>query len=183
MNIAMCLMGGFPMCHGAGGLAGQYRFGGRSGAAVIILGLMKVSLGLLFGQSCLELLRACTFPYSVLGVMLCVSGLELAMAGMAREAPIVAAADVAAGGAPARVADGEWERGFLLVTTAVATIGYSSTALGFLIGLMVYVLLLASERLELAAASANRGTKAALVQDGGLAPATRDGSIGPLSSL
>lgn len=28
MNILMCLLGGFPMCHGAGGLAGQYRFGG-----------------------------------------------------------------------------------------------------------------------------------------------------------
>ena len=34
MNLLMCLLGGFPMCHGAGGLAGQYRFGGRTGASV-----------------------------------------------------------------------------------------------------------------------------------------------------
>ena len=80
MNIVMCLLGGFPMCHGAGGLAGQYRFGGRTGASIELLGLVKIVLGLLFGQSCLELLSACSFPYAVLGVMLAISGVELAWA-------------------------------------------------------------------------------------------------------
>jgi hypothetical protein len=67
MNILMCLLGGFPMCHGAGGLAGQYRFGGRTGASVEFLGVVKVILGLAFGQRCLELLSSCAFPYAVLG--------------------------------------------------------------------------------------------------------------------
>jgi hypothetical protein len=67
MNILMCLLGGFPMCHGAGGLAGQYRFGGRTGASVEFLGIVKIVLGLAFGQRCLELLSSCAFPYAVLG--------------------------------------------------------------------------------------------------------------------
>ena len=67
MNILMCLLGGFPMCHGAGGLAGQYRFGGRTGASVEFLGITKIVLGLTFGQRCLELLSSCAFPYAVLG--------------------------------------------------------------------------------------------------------------------
>ena len=134
MNICMCVLGGFPMCHGAGGLAGQYRFGGRSGVSVILLGGLKVTLGMLFGQSCLELLHACTFPYSVLGTMLCVSGLELAIAGM------VAKESDSTGDAAER----EWETNFLLVSTAVGTIAYASTALGFAIGLLVHGILRAS---------------------------------------
>jgi hypothetical protein len=67
MNILTCLLGGFPMCHGAGGLAGQYRFGGRTGASVEFLGVVKIVLGLAFGQRCLELLSSCAFPYAVLG--------------------------------------------------------------------------------------------------------------------
>ena len=31
MNIVSVPFGGFPMCHGAGGLAGQYRYGARTG--------------------------------------------------------------------------------------------------------------------------------------------------------
>ncbi|KAJ6406319.1 hypothetical protein OIU84_009944 [Salix udensis] len=31
MNIVGCWFGAMPCCHGAGGLAGQYKFGGRSG--------------------------------------------------------------------------------------------------------------------------------------------------------
>ena len=73
MNIATCFFGGFPMCHGAGGLAGQYRFGGRTGASVELLGLVKIVLGLAFGQKCLTLLTSCVFPYAVLGVMLAIS--------------------------------------------------------------------------------------------------------------
>ena len=139
MNICMCLLGGFPMCHGAGGLAGQYRFGGRTGASVMLLGGLKATLGLLFGQSCLALLHQCAFPYAVLGSMLCVSGLELALAGMA---------DSRVGGGGGTDMD-EWESGFLLVSTAVATIAYASTALGFVIGLLAHGILKASASLGL----------------------------------
>ena len=52
----------------------QVRFGARSGAAPIFLGLVKIALGLLFGDSLFRLLRA--FPRPLLGSMLVFSGAE-----------------------------------------------------------------------------------------------------------
>ncbi len=77
MNLICCPLGGMPMCHGAGGLAAQYRFGGRTGGSVILLGGAKMALAVLFGGSLLAWLRA--YPESVLGVLLLFSGLELAL--------------------------------------------------------------------------------------------------------
>jgi MFS superfamily sulfate permease-like transporter len=37
-NILLCPFGAMPMCHGAGGLQAQYRFGGRTGLTPIIFG-------------------------------------------------------------------------------------------------------------------------------------------------
>eukprot|EP00968_Pinguiococcus_pyrenoidosus_P010169 scaffold803_cov310-Pinguiococcus_pyrenoidosus.AAC.82 len=69
-----------PVCHGAGGLAAQHRFGARYGTAVIFLGVAKILLGLLFGSS-LELALD-EFPETVLGALLLVAGLELAISGL-----------------------------------------------------------------------------------------------------
>lgn len=77
MNLIACPFGAMPMCHGAGGLAGQYRFGARTGGSVIMLGAVKILLALLLGGSLLIWLRE--YPQSVLGVLLLFSGLELAM--------------------------------------------------------------------------------------------------------
>ncbi len=77
MNLVCCPLGGMPMCHGAGGLAVQYRFGARSGGSVVMLGIAKMVLALLFGASLLAWLQA--YPKSVLGVLLLFSGLELAL--------------------------------------------------------------------------------------------------------
>jgi MFS superfamily sulfate permease-like transporter len=77
MNLISCPLGGMPMCHGAGGLAAQYRFGARTGGSVMLLGAGKMALALLFGGSLLVWLRA--YPQSVLGVLLLFSGLELAL--------------------------------------------------------------------------------------------------------
>ncbi|MCD7450807.1 CCR4-NOT core ubiquitin-protein ligase subunit mot2 [Datura stramonium] len=65
-----------PCCHGAGGLAGQYRFGGRSDASVAFLGLGKCWSG--FGSSFVRILSQ--FPIGILGVLLLFAGIELAMA-------------------------------------------------------------------------------------------------------
>ena len=65
------------MCHGAGGLAAQARFGGRSGGSVVMLGGAKIFLALVFGSSLLLWLR--NYPESVLGVLLLFGGLELGM--------------------------------------------------------------------------------------------------------
>lgn len=77
MNLICCPFGAMPMCHGAGGLAGQYRFGARTGGSVVMLGVVKVLLALLLGGSLLVWLQA--YPQSVLGVLLLFSGLELAL--------------------------------------------------------------------------------------------------------
>ncbi|CAD7703116.1 unnamed protein product [Ostreobium quekettii] len=76
MNIIGAWFGAMPSCHGAGGLAAQTRFGARSGAAPVFLGIVKIALGLLFGSSLFTLLQR--FPEPLLGSMLVFSGVELA---------------------------------------------------------------------------------------------------------
>lgn len=78
MNLIGCWFGAMPVCHGSGGLAGQYRFGARSELSVIILGLCKLILGILFGSSLVGLLQL--FPNSILAVMMFISGVELGCA-------------------------------------------------------------------------------------------------------
>lgn len=77
MNLVCCPFGGMPMCHGTGGLAAQYRFGARTGGSMVLLGVAKIVLAVLFGGSLLVWLHA--YPKSVLGVLLLFSGLELGL--------------------------------------------------------------------------------------------------------
>jgi hypothetical protein len=77
MNLVCCPLGGMPMCHGAGGLAGQYRFGARSGGSIVILGAAKMLLALTLGGSIGLLLQ--NYPQNVLGVLLAAGGVELAI--------------------------------------------------------------------------------------------------------
>ena len=79
VNLASCALGGMPVCHGAGGLAAQHRFGARHGASMVLLGSAKACLALIIGGALMGLLRA--FPAAILGVLLTFSGLELASAG------------------------------------------------------------------------------------------------------
>jgi MFS superfamily sulfate permease-like transporter len=79
LNLASPLLGGVPMCHGAGGMAGHVRFGARTGGALIILGTLLTVLALLFSDSVIEVLRV--FPAAVLGVILFLAGAELALGG------------------------------------------------------------------------------------------------------
>lgn len=79
MNLLGCWFGAMPVCHGSGGLAAQYRFGARSGASVIFLGVLKLIIGVLFGEDLIKLLKR--FPAAFLGVMVIAAGLELASVG------------------------------------------------------------------------------------------------------
>ena len=76
MNLVSPLFGGMPMCHGAGGLAGQYYFGGRTGGTSIIEGLIETGLGLFFAGSIATLFAL--FPLPIVGAMMVMVGLELA---------------------------------------------------------------------------------------------------------
>ena len=72
MNLLGIPLGGIPMCHGAGGLAAQYRFGARTGGSSVMLGILYIFLGLAFGCGLSSLLTA--YPRSILAVMLIFSG-------------------------------------------------------------------------------------------------------------
>ena len=111
MNLAAGWFGAMPMCHGAGGLAGQYRFGARTNASIIFLGSIKILLALFLGGSLLSLLHI--YPKSILGVLLGISGLELAL-----------------------VARDQSERGpaTVMLATAGAVLALGSTATGFAVG-------------------------------------------------
>ena len=76
MNLLSAPLGGMPMCHGAGGLAAQYRFGARTGGSVVLLGTAMVVLGLFVGSS-LGLLLV-DYPRSILTVMVLCAGVSLA---------------------------------------------------------------------------------------------------------
>lgn len=76
INIVSFIMGGIPVCHGAGGMAGHVRFGARTGGALVILGVILLLLGLFFSQSVSLLFN--TIPSAILGVILFFAGLELA---------------------------------------------------------------------------------------------------------
>ncbi len=81
MNIVSPFFGGMPMCHGAGGLAGQYYFGARTGGTNILEGIIEISLGLLLAGSIGTLFTL--FPESIIGAMLLLVGIQLT--GFARD--------------------------------------------------------------------------------------------------
>jgi MFS superfamily sulfate permease-like transporter len=77
MNLGSSLIGGIPMCHGAGGMAGHVQFGARTGGSSIILGSILLCAGLFLSSSIGTVLRM--FPQNVLGVILFMAGLQLAL--------------------------------------------------------------------------------------------------------
>ena len=117
MNLVGCWFGAMPVCHGAGGLAGQTRFGARSGAAVVLLGTAKMILGLLVGSSLVVVLSE--FPIGLLGVLLLFAGVELAMACRDQNSRADA---------------------FVMIVCTVVSLG-SNAALGFGSGLVLFVIL------------------------------------------
>ncbi len=50
-NVLLCPFGAMPMCHGAGGLQAQYRFGARTGLAPILFGSALLVLAIGFADS------------------------------------------------------------------------------------------------------------------------------------
>jgi len=74
MNLTSVPFGGFPMCHGAGGLAGQYRYGARTGGANVYAGLIFIILALFFTSPQILSIIA----VGVLGALLVFVGIEMA---------------------------------------------------------------------------------------------------------
>jgi len=76
-NLLSFLVGGMPLCHGAGGLAAHYRFGARTAGSNLMIGAVFTALAVLLGTGALSLVYL--IPMSILGVLLLFAGSQLAM--------------------------------------------------------------------------------------------------------
>jgi MFS superfamily sulfate permease-like transporter len=110
MNVAGSFFGGMPLCHGAGGLAGQYTFGARTGGTPILEGLIEVGIGLFLSGSIANVLAA--FPMALVGGMMFLVGIQLGQTATRLK---------------------HWELGICLVTALAAMA--TNMAIGFVAGL------------------------------------------------
>lgn len=76
LNLALAPFGAFPMCHGAGGLVVQHKFGARTGLAPAIFGTTCLALGLFLAPQSVALLAL--LPMAAVGALLIPAGMELA---------------------------------------------------------------------------------------------------------
>ena len=114
MNLAGSLVGGIPMCHGAGGMAAYTAFGARSGGAPIIFGATLALLALCFSDAIGFLLQA--LPAAVLGTILLLAGGRLVTGNLPRST--------------------HWRA--LLPVLLTALVAIWNVGLGFLVGMTVY---------------------------------------------
>lgn len=76
-NLALAPIGAMPMCHGAGGVQAQHRFGARTGLAPVLLGCVLLVLGLGLAGSASQLFAL--IPLAAVGALLLVAGGDLAL--------------------------------------------------------------------------------------------------------
>ncbi|TKA65901.1 hypothetical protein B0A55_10872 [Friedmanniomyces simplex] len=143
-NLVGCWFGAMPICHGSGGLAGQYRFGARSGSSIIVLGLIKLSLGLFVGEAIVPLLQR--FPKSLLGVMVLAAGVELAKVGqsVSDSEDLWAHADEAIEDerpvheSKRKLEQERKDRWMVMLVTVAGCLAFKTDAVGFLAGMVWY---------------------------------------------
>ncbi len=75
MNLVAPFVGGIPVCHGSGGMAGHYLFGARTGGSIVIYGSLYIALGVFFSHGFALFTRA--FPLPILGVILLFESIAL----------------------------------------------------------------------------------------------------------
>ncbi|ORY04133.1 hypothetical protein BCR34DRAFT_572959 [Clohesyomyces aquaticus] len=142
INLLGCWFGAMPACHGSGGLAGQYRFGARSGSSIIFLGSVKFFLGIIALWKPGPIVGVFSgIPKSLLGILVLAAGIELAKVG---ESVNTDARDL-------RVLDRDssWdgkrlkeldererkERWMVMLMTVAALLAFRNDAVGFIAGL------------------------------------------------
>ncbi|MFH1821335.1 MAG: putative sulfate/molybdate transporter [Methanobacteriota archaeon] len=116
-DVATGILGGMPVCHGAGGLAAHYRFGARTGGSSLIIGSIFIIMALVFGSSAVSILGL--IPLSILGVMLAFAGIQM----------MLLAADV------------KEQNDLLIVFIIVGLAVVIDMAIAFMIGLIAYYIL------------------------------------------
>ncbi|MGM0645427.1 MAG: putative sulfate/molybdate transporter [Thermodesulfobacteriota bacterium] len=116
-NFMSFVLGGMPMCHGAGGLAAHFRFGARTAGSNLVIGLVFTLLALFLGNSVIEVFHL--LPLSILGVLLVFAGSQLTLTVM----------------------DLSTRKDFFVCTLILGITLASNLAAGFLIGMLVAQLL------------------------------------------
>jgi SulP family sulfate permease len=76
-NLLSFVVGGMPLCHGAGGLAAHYRFGARTAGSNLMIGMLFLALALFLGVHALSVVYL--LPMAILGVLLIFAGGQLAL--------------------------------------------------------------------------------------------------------
>jgi MFS superfamily sulfate permease-like transporter len=76
-NVLLSPFGAMPMCHGAGGLQAQHRFGARTGLAPIIFGVVVLVLAVGFADHSAALFAI--IPIGAVGALLILAGTDLAI--------------------------------------------------------------------------------------------------------
>jgi len=76
-NILSFVVGGMPLCHGAGGLAAHYRFGARTAGSNLMIGILFIALAVFLGIHALSVVYL--LPMAILGVLLIFAGGQLAL--------------------------------------------------------------------------------------------------------
>ncbi|KAF2812476.1 uncharacterized protein BDZ99DRAFT_461158 [Mytilinidion resinicola] len=159
INLIGCWFGAMPACHGSGGLAAQYRFGARSGASIILLGLLKVTLGVITlwkAEAVVSILKG--FPAALLGVLVLAAGVELAKVGEslntdARDLRVMHGdedGEETWDGKGVRSLDERErrERWMVLLVTVAALLAFRNDGIGFLVGLAWHWGFRATKRVE-----------------------------------
>ena len=75
MNLVAAPLGGLPVCHGSGGIAGHYAFGARTGGSAVIYGAFLVIAGFFLVGQPAAFQRM--FPGPVLGTLLLVEAVTV----------------------------------------------------------------------------------------------------------
>jgi MFS superfamily sulfate permease-like transporter len=114
MNLGSAVLGGVPMCHGAGGMAGHVAFGARTGGAPIILGALLLCLAFCFSGSIQTIFGLMAQP--VLGVILFLTGAQLALGSC----------------------DFSKNKGERFVTLATAAFALWNVGLAFVVGMLLH---------------------------------------------
>jgi MFS superfamily sulfate permease-like transporter len=87
MSLSSSLLGGFPMCHGAGGIAAHFRFGARSGAAMVTGGIILIAISTLVTDPAILSM----IPQGIFGALLLAVAIELIKGGIKTDSLLVPA--------------------------------------------------------------------------------------------
>jgi len=116
-NFLSALLGGMPICHGAGGLAAHYRFGARSAGSNLMIGAVFIVFTVLLGNRILSVFNL--IPMAILGVLLLFAGSQLALT----------------------IVDVSERKDLFVVVTMLGITLAATLAVGFLVGIVLAYLL------------------------------------------